>query len=181
VRLLRLTARFGNDPKWAEYLEVFRKGLAIIAKEMHLTPEEEKNPDAIADEWPTPGVMVYGHPRRKIPPFVSGSRLAVLKEVYESHYPHQSAQAHARMASLAVAMLVDEPSQQWNPGYGESHIVSTALLFVACILTEVEHAGRYAPHAKLLELWTYLRELDDEAKELWELRFAELSRAKAGV
>ena len=30
---------------------------------------------------------------------------------------------------------------QWNPGYGESNIISTALLFVACILLELEIAG----------------------------------------
>lgn len=80
MRLKRLSARFGSDPKWNEYLDVYHKGLAIIAKEMRLSPEEETNPDAITDEWPTPGVTVYGRPGRKIPPFVSGSRLAVLKE-----------------------------------------------------------------------------------------------------
>ncbi len=176
VRYARWTMRFGSDPKWTDYLEVCRKGLAMIAKELALAPELEQDPAATQDEWPTPGVMVYGRPNRKIPPFVSGTRHAVLKEVYESDYSHLSAQAHGRMASMAVAMLVDDPSQQWNPGYGESDIVSTALLFIACILAEIESAGGYTHHPKLAELWTYLREAHDEAKELWHLRYEELSR-----
>jgi len=181
LRYARWAARFGSDPKWTEYLEVCRKGLAIIAKELSLAPELEQNPSAIQDEWPTPGVMVYGRPNRKIPPFVSGTRHAVLKELYEFHYPHQSAQAHGRVASMAVAMLVDDPSQQWNPGYGESDIVCTALLFMACILSEIESAGGYTHHAKLAELWTYLRNAHDEPKELWHLRYEELSHGVKGV
>ncbi len=181
VRYERWAARFESDPKWTEYLEVCRKGLAIIAKELCLAPELERNPATIQDEWPTPGVMVYGRPNRKIPPFVSGTRHAVLKELYESHYSHLSAQAHGRMASMAVAMLVDDPSQQWNPGYGESDIVSTALFFMACILSEIESAGGYTHHPKLAELWTYLRDIHDEAKELWHLRYEELSHGVKDV
>jgi hypothetical protein len=125
--------------------------------------------------------MVYGRPNRKIPPFVSGTRHAVLKEIYESHYPNLSAQAHGRMASMAISMLVDDPSLQWNPGYGESDIILTAILFMACILSEIESLGGYAQHPKLAELWTYVREMHDEAKELWHLRYGELSGRTKGV
>jgi hypothetical protein len=177
----RLTSRFGADSKWVEYLDVYRKGLEIVGKQMKLPPEMQENAAAIPDEWPTPGVMVYGRPSRKIPPYVSGSRLAVLKELYEYHYPHQSAQAHGRVAAVAVAMLVDEPSEQWNPGYGESNIVGTALLLLACLLCEIEAAGGYSHHPKLAELWTYLRDLDDEAKEVWQLRYEGLTQGTKGV
>lgn len=176
VRVQRLSARFGSDPKWGDYLGVYQKGLAIIAKQLGLSPKLEANPRAIADEWPTPGVMVYGRPKRNVPPFVAGTRHAVLKELYESHYPEQSAQAHGRLASLAVAMLVDAPEQQCNPGQGESNIVVSALLFVACVLSEIEVAGGYAPHPKLAELWTYLRDIDDESKDIWKLRYEELGQ-----
>ena len=77
---------------------------------------------------------------------------------------------------MAVALLVENPESQWNPGAGESDIVSTALLFVACLLSELEAAGAYVPHPKLLELWSYLRDMDGEAKDLWALRYAALSR-----
>jgi hypothetical protein len=72
-------------------------------------------------------------------------------------------------------MLVDSPEEQWNPGYGESDLVTTALLLLACLLREIELAGGYAHHRKLAELWTYLREIDDESKDVWALRYAELS------
>lgn len=181
TRYKRLAVRFGSDSKWTEYLDSYGKGLDIIGRAMNLTPEEMAAPEALPDEWPTPGAMIYGRPRQKIPPFLAGSRHAVLKEFYESHYPYQSAQAHGRLASMAVAMLVDQPEYQWNPGYGESHTVGTALLFVACILSEIEAAGEYARHARLAELWAYLRELDDEAKEVWTLRYEALSKGDKGV
>ena len=169
VRLEYLTRRFGTDPKWVEYLEVYRKGLGIMAKAFGVSAEAQTNPESITESWPTPGVML-----RHQPPFVSGSRHAVLKEIYDFHYPMQSAQAHARLAALGAAMLVDTPEQQWNPGHGESSTATSALLFVACILSEIESAGTYTRHPKLAELWTYLRDLDDEAKELWALRYEEL-------
>jgi hypothetical protein len=176
VRYKFLLKRFGSDPKWTEYLDVYRKGLAIIAKNLKLAPELEREPSKIPDEWPTPGVMVYGRRRRCIPPFVSGTRLAALKELYEYHYSIQSAQAHGRAASFAAAILVEDPALQWNPGQGESNLVTTGLILMACILSEIESAGAYVHHPKLAELWGYLRELDDEAKELWQIRYDELSR-----
>ena len=132
-----------------EYLDAYRRGLPIIGKEIGLAPADALNPEAIADEWPTPGVMIYGRPSRGVQPFISGTRLDVLRETYRNHYPHQSAQAHGRIAALAAALLVDDPDSQWNPGYGESNIVLTALLFLACILSELEIAGRYQRHPKL--------------------------------
>jgi hypothetical protein len=65
-------------------------------------------------------------------------------------------------------------TEEWNPGHGESNIVGTALLFLVCLLTEIESEGGYAHHPKLAELWTYLRDLDDEAKDIWSLRYQEL-------
>ena len=102
------------------------------------------------------------------------ARLDVLRETYQYHYPHQSAQAYGRVAALAVALLVDDPDSQWNPGYGESNIVSTALLFLACILSELKADGGYQRHPKLAELWTYLRNIDGEATDLWTLRYEAL-------
>jgi hypothetical protein len=177
-RYAQWVARFGSNPKWTEYLQVCRKGLSIIAKQLGLPPQIQHNPSAIKDKWPTPGVMIHGRAKSSIPLFVSGTRLAVLKEIYESHYSQLSEQAHGRLASMAMATLVDDPSLQWNPGLGESEIVITALLFMACNLSEIEAAGAYPHHPKLGELWSYLREAHDEPKELWVMRYEKLSRGE---
>jgi hypothetical protein len=125
--------------------------------------------------------MIYGRPKRNISPFVSGTRLAVLKELYEFHYPEQSAKAHGRMASMAMASLVENPEEQWNPGQSGSNIVGTALLLMVCVVSELESTAQYSMHAKLAELWAYLRDMDDEAKELWQLRYEDLSRRNMAV
>ena len=82
TRYRYLNSRWGGDPQWAEYLDVYRKGLPIIGKEISLAPEDALRPEAIADKWPTPGVMIYGRPSRDVPPFVSGARLDVLRATY---------------------------------------------------------------------------------------------------
>jgi hypothetical protein len=171
----KYVARFGADPKWQEYLGVFRHNLTTTLKAQGLPIEVLSEPGLITDEWPTPGAMLWGTKKKKLAPFVTGSRHAVLKELYEAHYSHQSAQAHARMAAMSMAMLVDDPDAQWNPGQGESNLVSHALLFLCCILSEIEYAGSYPRHSKLAEVWAYLRDLDDEAKEIWTLRYEALA------
>ena len=98
-----------------------------------------------------------------------------MEEIWKFHYGGLSAQAHGRMSSVAAAILVDDASLQWNPGYGESDIVLVGLLFMACVISEIESAGGFGHHPKLAELWSYLREARDEAKELWNLRYEELS------
>jgi hypothetical protein len=170
-----LLARWGTDQDWREYFGVYEKGLAMIAATLGVEPDDALKGETITDEWPTPGLMIYGRPSRKIPSFVSGERREVLKEIYEYHYPHQSAQAHGRIAAMAVAILVDTPESQWNPGAGESDIVATAILFLACLLSELEMAGGYRPHPRLLELWSYLRDMNGEAKDLWALRYGGLA------
>ena len=178
TRYRYLCSRWSGNPQWAEYLDLYRKRLLIIGKEMGLPPADALNPEVITDEWPTPGVMIYGRPSRGVQPFISGTRLDVLREIYRNHYPHQSAQAHGRIAAMAVALLVDDPDSQWNPGYGESNIVMTALVYLACILSELEAAGDYQRHPKLAELWTYLRDIDGEATHLWALRYEALLAPK---
>jgi hypothetical protein len=114
-RYQRLFTTYGDQETWSEYLDVYRRGLEIIAKGLRLSSELVDNPDLIPD-WPTPGKLIYGQPKGKGTQFVSGTRQAVLKEIYEYHYADQSAQAHGRIAAMAVAMLVDQPDQQWDLG-----------------------------------------------------------------
>jgi hypothetical protein len=177
MTFLKYRARFGSDPKWKEYLDVYDKGLALWAQGIRLSPKLVKNPNLIADEWPTPGRMIYGNKGRGQPPFLRGPRRAVFKNLYDSHYGHQSEQAHQRAAAVGAALLVDDPEAQWNPGLGESRLIADALLFLTCILSELESKGKYPAHPRLRELWVYLCALGDDAKELWQLRYQKLANA----
>jgi len=168
-------AKCGDDPKWTEFLSVFRKNLESSATVVRVDPALIDSPGEITERWPTPGFLIFGDDRRKIAPFVSGSRQTCLAALYRRHYPHQSALAHQRIAAVSAAMLVDSPEMQWNPGHGESHLVVDAIMFLICILTELQAAGGYRAEARLLEVWTYLREIDEDAKELWRLRYESLA------
>jgi len=176
LKYKREVEQFGADPKWKDYLDVFKIRQTNILKTFGLPIEVFQNPNLITDEWPTPGAMLWGNKRKNLAAFVSGNRHAVLKEIYDTHYAFQSAQAHARMATVSMAFLVDQPEYQWNPKHGPSNIVVTALLCLACILSEIEIAGGYPRHPKLGELWSYLRDLDEEVKDVWKLRYAALMK-----
>ena len=172
-RLLTYQQRFGHDKEWQDYLSKYREGLHVWARELGISRTYLFKPDQMRDSWPTPGRMIYGGKKRKKQPFLRGSRLAAFKEIYEYHYGKQSEQAHQRELALGITLIVDK-QEQWNPGHGESDIVTTAILFLTCMISELEFQGKYRPHPRLPELWTYLRDIDDEAKDLWRIRYSKL-------
>lgn len=165
--------RYGNNPKWKDYLNLRRETLAEAAKIIGLSRSEIKNPASIKDRWPTPGKLIYGDKRHGLPAFLRGSRRSAFATLYDFHYGPLSEQAHQRAAAIGAALVVDT-YEQWNPGLGESNLVADALLFATCILSELEAKGKYPVHPKLNELWVYLRELSDEAKDVWRLRYRAL-------
>jgi hypothetical protein len=82
---------------------------------------------------------------------------------------------------MAMALFADDPESHWNPGQAESNVVATALMFLLCIMSEIEVAAGYQRHPKLLELWSYLRDTNGEVKGLWSMRYeALLSTAADG-
>ncbi len=170
--LARVTTLYGQDPKWKEFLDVFRARQADLLKGRGLPAEALHKPTLIRADWPTPGVMLGK--RHGTPPMISGTRLAALSTFYDTHYATQSAQAHARMSAAAAAFLADNPTEQWNPGHTESNIAVDSVMFLACILSEIEASGDYPHHPKLQELWAYLRQLTEEATDVWELRYKRL-------
>ena len=173
ARFLEDKSQFGHVAKWKEYLKKYARFLALFAAQLRISRRYVQKPTSIREQWPTPGKMIHGDKRRKQPPFLHGGRRAVFKKLYDSHYGFQSEQAHQRAAAVSAALVVDT-SAQWNPGLGESRLVFDAILFLTCIISELESKGQFGPHQKLQELWRYLTDGNDEAKELWRLRYRSL-------
>ena len=172
--------QYGDVDKWKDFLAVFRKNLESSAGLFGIATSLIDNPDAIVAEWPTPGRLIFGSKKGKVAPWVSGNRQEVLGRLYRRHYPHQSALAHQRIAAVSAAVLVDNPEFQWNPGHGESNLVVDAALFLLCIVSELHYAAGYENEPRLAETWTYLREINDDVQELWDLRYGALV-SKSGV
>jgi hypothetical protein len=166
--------RHATDQRWQSYLDVYRRNLKSIAAVIGIKPKEMEDPSQISTEWPTPGVLIFGRPKRNVAAWVSGNRQEALRRLYAQYYPHQSELAHQRIAAVSAAMLVDNPDLQWNRGHGESDLVATAAFLLACILAELEAAAGFAPHPKLAELWAYLREINEDIESIWALRYRKL-------
>ena len=172
LRFRRYERRYGTDPEWKDYLDVYRQGLAKMSA--MIPSHYSHDPDSIPDTWPTPGIMIFGRHSRSIPPAISGSRREVLRVLYQEHYDHQSAMAHQRAAAVSSAMLTEHPEAAWSPGHAESHFVVNALTVLGAILAELQTAGAYPRHPRLAELWAYLRGMDMDAQELWAIRYESL-------
>ena len=174
LRYLDLRDQHSTEDKWGDYLEIFRRNLVSFAEMVGLSADAITDPKQISAEWPTPGILIFGSPRRKVAAWVTGNRQEMLKKLYAQYYPHQSELTHQRIAAVSAAMLVDNPNAQWNPGHGESSLVLTVAFLLACILAELQSAAGFGSHPKLTELWAYLREMDDNVTDLWELRYKDL-------
>jgi hypothetical protein len=199
-RYSREEDRHGMDPKFRRWLDGYRLTiLPRMAKWAELTTEEANDPETyIREEWPTPRRLRLGyevgkwtspkgikHPKRKVPPFLSGERLKVFELLYGESYGGASALAHQRNEAIRVAYFTDDPDSHWSPGRAESNAAIDGIILCACLLAELEDMSGIPGTIHLRVLWDRLEPLHDTARDLLAMRYRELlglpERVAAGV
>ncbi len=160
---------FGGDPNNAAFLTMSAAWMEKWADELAITQAERAEPSLINEYWPSPGKMLI-----KNPAWITGSAHQVFKFLYDRSYSSMSEVAHQKAAVLAFARLADNPAEQWNPGMAESNIVANAILFVAILLSEIEHGGGFPRNRDLNTVWACLQRVDLHALKLWKLRYEHL-------
>jgi hypothetical protein len=94
--------------------------------------------------------------------------------VYYLWYSTLSALAHQRLAAAAQAYLSDEPDSPWAPERVVRNIVISMLLFMACILSEIEVAGSFEPNVHLRAPWARAGPQSDVAERVLSLRYRQV-------
>lgn len=160
---------FADDPGNAQFLLASAAWMETWADELGITAAERAQPSLITEHWPTPGRLLVRNPA-----WITGSAHEVFKFLYNRSYAGMSEVAHQKGAVLAFTRLADNPVEQWNPGMAESNIVSNAILFVAIVLSEIEHAGGFPRNQDLNTVWACLQRIDLHSLRLWRLRYENL-------
>jgi hypothetical protein len=155
--------------KWPEWIAARERDLKRQAAGLGLTAHEQADPEKYLRQWPRPRELFLG--KGKAAPLLTGERASVFEEVYYLWYSNLSALAHQRLAAAAQAYLSDDPDSPWAPEWIASNIVTSTLLFMACILSEIEVAGEFEPNVHLRALWARLGPVSDVTERLLSLRY----------
>ncbi len=167
----------GND-RWSAWLGEMNTVLLVEAKMIGLGARRRCRPTKTIHEWPSPYWMTRSRRpkgrKRALPALLKGNRARLFEEGYRLWYSVLSSYAHQRSAAAQMAIFANEPDAHWEPGRLESNVVSEALLFFACTMSELETAVMMPPSADLRALWALLWDLDEHAKRFVCIRYRRL-------
>lgn len=175
MRVLR--ERFGDQPKWKPWLDQMDKFSDMMADDARLGKRRRKHLNRIP-EWPTPHWLT--HPKgfkgrkRPLPVLLKGNRARLFKEAYSLWYSQLSSYAHQRAGATILAAFSNRPDLHDELGKLESNVISEALLFYACVMSELEKAAGMPPSADLRTMWLQLWKLDDYSKRFATIRYRRL-------
>lgn len=159
--------KYGNDPKWNEYLADKEKLLGCSAQIYGLTEDERQSPKKMINYWPIPSRMLRDH-------IFTDERQKYLEQLYEWHYGWESALSHFQWGGMSASAFSSLPEHHWHPGKFESDAVYRSILYLLMILSEIEAFRKLGINQDLKYIWTIVGSYFEEAKTYYELRFSAL-------
>ena len=73
-----------------------------------------------------------------------------------------------------MAVFANMPDERDEPGALESNVISQAMLFYACIMSELEIAVEMPASVDLRVMWSLLSNVDEHAKRFINIRYRKL-------
>jgi hypothetical protein len=175
----RLTAEYGTEPEWVEWLDGFSRMIGMGKGLFKITAAEESNPAKEIKPWPNPGKM----PDYGINPKSRPSSRQFLHYLNDWFYREYSAQAHVSFSGMmrqaAVIFKTDLPQSEQEklvddglPRLISLHLVRSAILLLS-LVSEIEHYFNFGGTIplRILELWHIFMPDFPEAKEIFEKRY----------
>ena len=178
---LRLQRKlFGHRAKWKEWLDQMDAFVAWQGEWARLGTRRRRRPTQTIPEWPTAYFLTRRQSRRgrrrPLPALLKGNRARLFEEAYRLWYSLLSSYAHQRSAAAQIAIFSNDPDAHWERGGIESDVMSQAMLFYACILSELESAARMPQSLDLRVLWSLLWDIDEHAQRFIGIRYRRLLR-----
>ena len=169
---------FGHRKNWKEWLDKMDTVLAVEAEWARLGIRRRRRPSTTIPEWPSPYWLTRRRRckarKRPLPALIKGNGARLFEDAYLLWYSVLSSYAHQRSAAAQYAIFSNDPDAHWEPGALESDVMSQAMLFYACILSELEAAITMPPSADLRVLWSLLWDVDEHAKRFIGIRYLRL-------
>lgn len=155
---------YEHDPDWVSFFRKKEQFMGQTADLLGLSADERENPGKHIPYWPTPSQM------RKWD-LLSDKTRSFLEHVYEWEYGLHSEFSHQSWLGMAMGVFATKPDDHWVPGKFESDAVTTGILFLLMILSEIEAVCRYDNEQKLRYLWTILKMTFLCAEEYYSMRY----------
>ena len=169
---------FGGRPEFRNWLDQMDVTLKWEGDWARLGKHRRRHPTKTIPEWPTPYFLTRRQGRRggraPVPALLKGNRARLFQEAYRLWYSLLSSQAHQRSAAAQLAVFAHHPEAHEEQGGIESMTMTTAMLFYACTLSELEDAVGMPASIDLRVLWSLLWDTDEHARRFIGIRYRRL-------
>jgi len=159
--------KYGDDPNQNGYLADKARLLEFLAKLYKLSDDERNSPIKNIPYWPGPNKMMRDG-------IFSKDRYLFLKNLYDLNYGWESALSHLQWGGMAAADYSSSPENHWHPGKFESDAMYKSILYLLMIISEIEAVSDIGIKQDIIYIWTIVGSYWEEAKELYDKRFATL-------
>ena len=78
-----------------------------------------------------------------------------------------------------MAVFANSPDDHEEPGGLESDVISQAMLFNACIMSELQAGAEMPASTDLAAMWSMLWDIDEHARRFLRIRYKSLLRLPA--
>lgn len=174
----RYQSKYSKDHNWTDWLKSFQKNLELSKKPWGIDETEEKDLKKIK-WWPTPPKMLkdypFGNPETKV----------FLQFLNDWFYKELSSASHLNLPGLMKAGLQlvqdqsDTDQREKLLGF-KSNCVTTTVTLILALISEIEILARFGLQDRITYIWGVLIQYWSDAKELYDIRYAELLRLKSG-
>jgi hypothetical protein len=171
--ILKMRARYGSDPDWQAWFHDMQDLMTTMEQQVPLTADQKANPSDIP-YWGTPFQLA------KQP----GKSQGFLQFLLQLLYHDTSAEAHLKPVRLLVSgsfLLKDMASEQMRSQlenrnihqYKFRHFCRTVVALLG-VVSEVEIFGKFNNHEQLAKVWALLAGYNEDAKDVYEMRYQAL-------
>ena len=168
----RRKAKYENDPKDKDLLDIFKDYIEKIAKYYNLSDKEKEDPETNIKRWPIPSQIL----KKKF--IKSPKKRDFLQKIYKDHYGEISEVSHQTFTGMAMGVYANIPEEHWYPEKIGSDALYRCILFLLMILSEIDVEMKYKQNQKLKYIWTILSSFFLEAKEYYNIRYDNLLQYK---
>lgn len=166
---IRYRARYGEDPKWAEWLRLHSEQVKWWKDLAGFTAEDEANAKKVARLWPNPGAM-------KSQVGAPGLR-EFLQYMDDWFYAHLSQDSHLQGPGLIRqgGFAAPDQDEQLKKKYRSDCVAAAFTLYLAFLSELAAAVARGGdPISDAIGLWSAVGSHMEFANEVWEIRYSKL-------
>ena len=163
----RMRTQYGTLPSWTEYLREFEEMVEAERQRWGISADQAAKPRQVT-YWPTPAKMIAAATETETKDY--------LRYLNDWFYRELSQDSHLSWPGLwrrGGYFLFDRPTdtQRAILKKARSDALSTAVILLVALLSEIEVLLRFGLATRLRYMWGLASPITDDAREIFELRY----------